>query len=213
MENLDYSLLYRIQDRVLKIVAGTDTNFYLTGGTCLNRFFFEKRHSDDLDLFSNENPLFREDIRILLDAFDADACPYEVLADTRDFVRLVVQSMVKVDLVNDRVYRFGRSTRTSEGVVLDNTLNIAANKICAVMGRDEPKDVFDLYTLFRHGGLDWGSVFVASAKKCFFEREALEYRLKSFPHHLVDLLPVLSQMFVADFKKGYDEMVAVFCFS
>ncbi len=213
MDNLDYSVLYRIQDWVLKIVSGTDTSFYLTGGTCLNRFFFEKRHSEDLDLFSNENHLFREDVRILLDAFKADDCQYEVLVDTRDFVRLVVQSMLKVDLVNDRVYRFGRSARTPEGIVLDNTRNIAANKICAVLGRDEPKDVFDLYTLFCHAGLDWGSVFAASAKKCVFEREVLEYRLNSFPHHLVDLLPVLSQMFVADFKKGYNEMVAVFCAS
>ena len=38
METLDYSALYRIQDRVLKIFFGADTNFYLTGGICLNRF-------------------------------------------------------------------------------------------------------------------------------------------------------------------------------
>lgn len=211
MENLDYSALYRIQDRVLKIVAEVDTNFYLTGGTCLNRFILEKRYSADLDLFSNENNLFREDVRTLLDALKANRCQYEVLVDSRDFVRLIVQSMLKVDLVNDRVYRFGRSVRTPEGLVLDNTRNIAANKICAVLGRDEPKDVFDLYTLFCHAGLDWGSVLSASRKKCAFEREVLEYRLNSFPVRLVDLLPVLSQSFVTDFKRGYDGMIAAFC--
>ncbi len=79
------------------------------------------------------------------------------------------------------------------------------------MGRDEPKDVFDLYTLFCHAGLDWESVLAASGKKCAFEKEVLEYRLNSFPVHLVDLLPVFSQSFVADFKEGYDGMVAVIC--
>jgi predicted nucleotidyltransferase component of viral defense system len=213
MENLDYRMLYRIQDRVLEIVSGTDTDFYLTGGTCLNRFFFKKRHSADLDLFSNDNNLFREDVRAFLDALTANAAEYEVLVDSRDFVRLLVESKLKVDLVNDRVFRFGRSTRNHEGVVLDNTANIAANKLCAVLGRDDPKDVFDLYTLFCHAGLDWGSVLAASGKKCAFDREVLEYRLNSFPVHLVDLLPVISQSFTADFKKGYDGMVTFVCSS
>ncbi len=50
---------------------------------------------------------------------------------------------------------------------------------------------------FCHAGLDWGSVLVTSIKKCAFEKEILEYRLNSFPVHLVDLLPILSQAFVA----------------
>ncbi len=41
MENIDYRAVYRIQDRVLKVVFGADTTFYLTGGTCLNRFFLK----------------------------------------------------------------------------------------------------------------------------------------------------------------------------
>lgn len=211
MENLNYSALYRIQDRVLKIISDVDTDFYLTGGTCLNRFFFEKRHSVDLDLFSNENNLFREDVRIFFGALNTNASKYEILVDSRDFVRILVESMLKVDLVNDRVFRFGRSTRTPEGIVLDNTGNLAANKICAVLGRDDPKDVFDLYTLFCHAGLEWERVLAASGKKCAFDREVFEYRLNSFPVHLADLLPVISQSFVSDFKRGYDGMVSVFC--
>jgi len=211
METLDYSALYRIQDRVLKIFFEADTNFYLTGGTCLNRFFFEKRYSADLDLFSNENNLFREDVRILLDALAANGCIYEVMVDTRDFVRLLAEFKLKVDLVNDRVYRFGKSARTPEGIVLDNIQNIAANKICAVLGRDEPKDVFDLYTLFCNAQMDWAMVFAASEKKCALDKEVLKYRLNSFPLDLVDLLPVLDHSFAADFKEGYARMVEAVC--
>lgn len=211
MESLDYNALYRLQDRVLKLVVDADTQFYMTGGTCLNRFFFEKRYSADLDLFSNENNLFREDVRMLMEAFGSTDYPYEVLVDSRDFVRIRVQSMLRVDLVNDRVYRFGKSIRTSDGIVLDNPGNIAANKICAVLGRDEPKDVFDLYTLFCHAALDWTQILAASGKKCALEMEVLQYRLNSFPLHLVDLLPVLSEAFISDFKKGYKEMTAALC--
>ncbi len=211
MGNLDYRMLYRIQDRVLKIVSSADTHFYLTGGTCLNRFYFEKRHSADLDFFSNESNLFREDVRMLLDVFNANDSKYEVLVDARDFVRLLMSSVLKVDVVNDRVYRFGRNIRTPDGLILDNTLNIAANKICAVLGRDEPKDVFDLYTLFCHAGLDWDNVLAVSRRKCAFETEVLEYRLRSFPIHLVDFLPVLSPSFLRDFKAGYGGMVAAIC--
>lgn len=133
------------------------------------------------------------------------------MVDTRDFVRLMAESKLKVDLVNDRVYRFGKSARTPEGIVLDNIENIAANKICAVLGRDEPKDVFDLYTLFCDARMDWVTVFSASAKKCALDREVVEYRLNSFPLDLVDLLPVLDHSFAADFKKDYARMVEAMC--
>ena len=35
----------------LALIFAQDTEFYLTGGTCLNRFYYEKRLSDDLDFF------------------------------------------------------------------------------------------------------------------------------------------------------------------
>jgi hypothetical protein len=40
-----YQELYKLQDIVLDIVFKTETVFYLTGGTCFNRFYFEKRYS------------------------------------------------------------------------------------------------------------------------------------------------------------------------
>jgi predicted nucleotidyltransferase component of viral defense system len=61
MEELDYGALYALQDRVLDSMKACDTAFYLTGGTCINRFMSPKRYSDDLDFFSSENALFRDD--------------------------------------------------------------------------------------------------------------------------------------------------------
>jgi len=51
MGSINYAMLYSLQDEVLSIVFEVENEFYLTGGTCLSRFFVEKRYSDDLDFF------------------------------------------------------------------------------------------------------------------------------------------------------------------
>ena len=49
---MDFDRLYELQDAVLDRVFSGETEFYLTGCTCLHRFYLHKRHSDDLDLFT-----------------------------------------------------------------------------------------------------------------------------------------------------------------
>ncbi|MFA5806633.1 MAG: nucleotidyl transferase AbiEii/AbiGii toxin family protein [Melioribacteraceae bacterium] len=41
--------LYPLQDAVLGLLD--QERFYLTGGTCLSRFYFNHRYSEDLDFF------------------------------------------------------------------------------------------------------------------------------------------------------------------
>lgn len=52
-----------LQDEILGLVFAENTEFYLTGGTCLNRFYFEKRYSDDLDFFTNFSDTFPYAVR------------------------------------------------------------------------------------------------------------------------------------------------------
>lgn len=203
MAKVNYSELYRLQDNVLSVVFSVETGFYLTGGTCLHRFYKEHRYSDDLDFFSNDCQLFRDDVRLIRQALNRAALPLDVLVDSRDFVRLSVADMLKVDLVNDRVYRFGRNVCTSANFVLDNIDNIAANKICALLGRDDPKDVFDLYTIFRTPGRNWSTILSAAGKKCVFDMEALRFRLESFPISLISMLQGVDPIFVSDLQRNY----------
>ncbi len=42
---LNYVELYQRQDRVLKAVFSAQSGFYLTGGTCIHRFYKARRHS------------------------------------------------------------------------------------------------------------------------------------------------------------------------
>jgi predicted nucleotidyltransferase component of viral defense system len=208
MASIDYSDLYTLQDKVLAAIFAEETSFYLTAGTCLHRFYLHRRYSDDLDLFTNENALFRDDVRTAQNLLAAHDIVFDLQVDTRDFVRLSVASKLRVDMVNDRVYRYGRSVRSITGIALDNIENICANKICAVIGRDEPKDVFDLYSIFIHMDIDWAVTIEAARKKCVLDGEELEYRLSSFPLHLLDLLPVIDQEYISEMKSNYAAFVA-----
>ena len=207
MAALNYTNIYALQDKVLAAIFSAETTFYLTGGTCLNRFYHNRRYSNDLDLFTNENALFRDDVRILLDALTSASLSYAIQVDTRDFVRLLIQDELQLDLINDRVYRYGKSSHAPLGIVLDNELNICANKLCAIIGRDDPKDMFDLYTIFKKGKLDWKIASTAAAKKCVLDPEVLEYRLSSFPLELLDLLAVVDPTTVSEMKQGYLHML------
>lgn len=69
MEPVDYKKLYLLQDKILDLIFQKDTEFYLTGGTCLNRFYFEKRYSDDLDLFTNFSDTFSYSAREIIDLY------------------------------------------------------------------------------------------------------------------------------------------------
>jgi predicted nucleotidyltransferase component of viral defense system len=190
-KKLDQTSLYALQDDVLEIINRCDNDFYLTGGTCLHRFISPRRYSDDLDFFSGDAGLFREFSREVVSRLKESDLDILTESDTRDFIRIRINGVLKADLVCDRVYRYGRSETSPEGYRIDNIMNILGNKISALIGRDEPKDVFDIATIRETTGVDWGLALDIAGKKCTFDRDYLLYRLQSFPVGLLDYLAVI----------------------
>ncbi len=125
VQNIDFQALYQVQDTVLNALKLVDTDFYLTGGTCLHRFFFPRRFSEDLDFFCSETPLFHEQLRRALLALRDEGIVYEQSITARDFTRIMVDGQLKVDFVHDRVYRQGYTQLSSEGYKIDNLDNRA----------------------------------------------------------------------------------------
>ncbi len=108
MEFVDYKKLYRLQDEILDLIFQEDTEFYLTGGTCLNRFYFEKRYSDDLDLFTNFSDTFSYSAREIIERISRADYATEKHVDSKDFVRIHVKNaeiLLQIDFINDRVKR------------------------------------------------------------------------------------------------------------
>lgn len=207
MEEINLRSLYSLQDKVLESVFSLESGFYLTGGTCLHRFYHEDRYSVDLDLFSSDNNLFRQDSRNVLKALERMNVRFELIVDTRDFVRIVAEEELNIDLVNDRVFRVGKSIRHKSGILLDNIQNISGNKICAVLGRDDPKDVFDLYSINVRHSPDWPMIMDYAAKKCVIDPETLYFRLNSFPLELIEMVHVVNRDFLDRLKEEYNSMV------
>ncbi|MBN2532336.1 MAG: nucleotidyltransferase [Spirochaetales bacterium] len=97
-----YQKLYAKQDTILTLLSKLNTGFYLTGGTCLHRFYLHKRYLDDLDFFCNDTDLFRDYAHELIEKLKEHDYYTETLMDTRDFIRITFDEL-KIDLVNDRV--------------------------------------------------------------------------------------------------------------
>ena len=115
--------LYPFQDQVLKLVDSAGTAFYLTGGTALSRGYLHHRLSDDLDFFVNDEERF---VRLMLTNNDVP---------------------LRIEMVNDVPAHVGPIVQHDVLGRLDSAENILANKVTALIDRNEPKDLADIWGL------------------------------------------------------------------
>lgn len=76
---------------------------------------------------------------------------------------------------------FHSSVKNIEFGLIDTPLNILTNKLSALIGRDEPKDVFDIYALSKHYAFNWLEVFEETKNKAIINELDVEKRITSFP--------------------------------
>lgn len=199
---VDYTELYVLQDSIAGLVCSTEGDYYLTGGTCLHRYYHPERYSDDLDFFHSDPDLFRAWTRSVRSKLQESGYTFSLMIDSRDFIRMSINDTLKLDLVAERVFRLGTTIVHPSGVKLDNLSNLLANKLTAIIGRDEPKDVFDFYTIVAHERFEWTQILAGAEKKCAFSKDELVARLESFPEKLLDKLNVLPTCELPVVKSG-----------
>ena len=160
--------------------------FYLTGGTALGRYYLGHRYSEDLDFFVNADPRYNDYISILnkeiKKSFDLNIehCLY-----SDDFTRLFIndeEGFLKIEFVNEVPYRAGNPVRMNFGL-LDTPLNILSNKLTALVGRDEPKDLYDIIHIALNYSFNWTEVFHDAKKKAALNEIDIEERFSHFPLH------------------------------
>jgi predicted nucleotidyltransferase component of viral defense system len=141
--------LYPLQDKALALLNGLETEFYLTGGTAVSRFYLQHRFSDDLDLFVNDHPHFSiwsdRYIQALLSASEWHC---QIVNRDERFVRLSLeqaQISLKIEMINDVPTHIGQIQEDPVLGRVDSAENILANKITAVLSREEPKDLADIW--------------------------------------------------------------------
>ncbi len=180
----DYHKLYQLQDKFLLWWASLNFPFYLTGGTALGRFYLNHRFSEDLDFFSYADPQYPHYIAELKNKITSQFTinlQQSLFAD--DFTRFFITEddvFLKIELVNDVVYYPGSPTDYPFGKI-DTPLNILANKLTALVGRDEPKDIFDIIHLAMNYSFNWLDIFELAKQKAVINELDIEQRLASFP--------------------------------
>ena len=144
-----FDTLYPFQDRILKTIRAIKTGFYLSGGTAASRGYLNHRFSDDLDLFVNDENSFALWAERIIQALEkADFGKITVNQKEERFVRLSLTQTdltLKIEMINDVPARSGDITEHPLLGRLDSAENILANKITALLGREEPKDLADIW--------------------------------------------------------------------
>lgn len=142
-------LLYPLQDEVLSFVSSLQTGFYLTGGTAASRGYLQHRYSDDLDLFVNYDDHFVSWAeRIINEMSRQPTWKVTVRLRGESFFGLTVHRdavELRVDLVKDVPFRIGTVYRHPILGFIDTPENILANKVTAVIDREQPKDLADIW--------------------------------------------------------------------
>lgn len=165
--------LYPLQDGVLNCAAESGADFYLTGGTALNRGYGNRRFSDDLDFFLSGDAEFLTKVEMVMRALDR--CGFRVAEQeealkTADYRTCTIFDpenpglILKLDFVNDLPVRFGDIVPTPVYPRTDSIRNILSNKLTA-LSRFEAKDVADIHTICRIFPFSWRDLVEEARQK------------------------------------------------
>ena len=167
--------LYPLLDRVLNVINEAQTPFYLTGGTALSRGYLHHRYSDDLDLFVNaasprgDDPRYKQWRERVLSALRGQTQRrLEIPRLFDDFAALMVHDgavTLKIELINDVPSHIGEVRGEPELGRLDSLENILANKLTVLVGRNEPRDVADIWAIVKSRGLSVETAILDASTK------------------------------------------------
>ena len=147
------SRLTPFQEEVLGAFFERAKGFYLTGGAALAGFHLGHRETHDLDLFTLVGPL-TDGVEALRDLARAIRARCEEVRTAPEFRRFVLSrgdDSVVVDLVVERAPQLVADKPWVGSIRVDPPEEILANKLCALLGRAEIRDLVDVCALERSG--------------------------------------------------------------
>lgn len=137
---------------ILKLIikSGLDKKFYWTGGTLLSHYYLHHRLSFDLDFFTDT--VFSYDTLVPFMSMLKQDLGIKHLEPIKIYDRWEFIIHKPESLRFEFVFYNHEKKRLSpllafQGILIDSLADISANKIIAMFDRNEPKDLFDIYTL------------------------------------------------------------------
>lgn len=142
------------QRDTLRAFFERERGFFLTGGAALVGFHLHHRETHDLDLFTLEQPAFERGRRAMQDLARALGATLELRQDSPGFSRYALTrngEVLIVDLVLEPVAQRRPEKLELDGIRVDPADEILANKLTALVGRLEERDLVDVLFLERTG--------------------------------------------------------------
>lgn len=156
-----------LQRELIAAFFAREQRFTLTGGGALAGYYFGHRETHDLDLFAEPGPELDEAARALQEAATACGAALSPVRKSPTFSRFIAQrgeERCLVDLVIDATVRVDREPRRFGPVRVDTLREIAANKVDALLGRSEIRDLVDLRVILA-SGVDLGRAMQDAERK------------------------------------------------
>ena len=147
-----------LQRKLLCCLAGLEPPWTLTGGGALVGFYAGHRKTRDLDLFWSGLSSLQEVHRLVENRLQEEGLSFSIVQKTPSFVRIRVIDEVEsivIDLVADVVPRVEEPRLLEiEGrsIQVDSPHEILVNKLGALLGRSELRDLIDIKILLEMGG-------------------------------------------------------------
>jgi nitrogen regulatory protein PII-like uncharacterized protein len=202
--------LYPLQDGILNIVKELKLPFYLTGDTALNRNYFRRRYSDEIDLFVNKDINFNQHIEALYKVLQEKqraglfSIDYQRTRRSENFFQLFILKEdveLKIDLVNDVASHYGDFINNHVLGKIDSLRNILSNKLSAIF-RYEPKDVVDIWIICKNLKCNLREIIdEAKSKEAGVDPVALYEILSSFPLDKLSIIKWIEKPETEIFKK------------
>jgi Nucleotidyl transferase AbiEii toxin, Type IV TA system len=146
--------LTELQRDVLEAFFARERGFFLTGGAALAGFHLGHRTTDDLDLFTMDADAFERGRFVLAEVAHVLGARIEVRQDAPGFRRMFLirgeQGLV-IDLVKEVAPQIHEQKLARGNIVIDPPDEILANKLTALVGRAEERDLIDVMLLERAG--------------------------------------------------------------
>ncbi len=145
-------ILTTFQKKLLKAIGDSQLadNFYLAGGTALAAFYLRHRFSEDLDFFSADPKAIHFVQPSLETIVEKLGATLEFSRTFNTFVECFITEQdgerVKLDFAYDSPYRLQPTIfNQTFSIQVDNSLDIACNKLSALFDRAAEKDFVDIF--------------------------------------------------------------------
>jgi hypothetical protein len=161
-----HSRLGPLQQKFLQTFFSKEKRFFLSGGAALAGYYLGHRETQDLDLFTLMD-VMKEGASAVAEAASEMGASLESIQTSPDFRRYILThgaEAIVVDLIRERVAQIVADKPVIGIIAVDPPEEILANKLCALLGRAEIRDLVDIQAL-EAAGYSLESALPAAALK------------------------------------------------